>query len=47
MRSQNLQNKIREMKIKQSKDEMKVSFYGSGFSLGPIFEVEDKQGKQI
>ena len=37
MRYQMLQNKIRDKKLKQYKEEMKVYFYGNGCDLDPIF----------
>ena len=37
MRNQIIQHKISDENLKQSKDEMKVSFYGRSYGLEPIF----------
>ena len=40
--SQMIQQKTRDKNLKQTKDETKGSFHGSGCCIDPIFEVEEK-----
>ena len=39
LKSQILQNKIREKNLKQAKGDMKGSFGGTSCAIGPIFEI--------